>query len=140
MRWEFQTESGDAAPKLSHSVFSKQCKTFLIDGLQSGLWSFWIAEIREEIVSHAFVQRISMVPNPNRIHDQWGYVTNCYTKPEYRSRGIGSALMRSLIQWARDIDLELLVVWPSHESIGYYKKLGFSEENEICRLSIRSSR
>jgi GNAT superfamily N-acetyltransferase len=138
LRWAFQTESDDGHPNLPPSLFMEECRTFLADGLQSGRWSFWIAEDEEGIVSHAFVQKISMVPNPNRISDQWGYLTNCYTKPEYRSQGIGSVLMEALIQWARLIDLELLIVWPSDESLDYYKRLGFSEQNKILQMSLRS--
>lgn len=137
LRWAFRTESDETNPKLSIDTFKKECKKFLADGLRSGQWTFWIAEKNGAIVSHAFIQKISMVPNPNRIQDQWGYVTNCYTTPEYRSQGIGSNLMEELISWAKSSDLELLIVWPSDESVEYYKKLGFTKKNDILQMPLR---
>lgn len=139
LRWAFRTELGETNPKLAIGDFRKGCKKFLADGLQSGQWIYWIAEDEEKIVSHAFVQKVSMIPNPNRIQDEWGYLTNCYTKPEYRSQGIGSELMKKLIGWARTIDLELLIVWPSDESVEFYKQFGFSQKHEILQLSLREN-
>lgn len=137
LRWEFRTESDEVNPKLQKAEFILECRNFLVEGLRNKSWTYWIAEENGKIISHAFVQTIPMIPNPNRIQDKWGYVTNCYTRPEFRSKGIGSSLMEVLIQWARTIDLELLIVWPSDESLSYYKRLGFSEKNDILQLSLR---
>lgn len=136
LRWNFRTETDETSPTIKHEDFLRECRTFLADGL-SGSWTYWIAEDDGTILSHAFVQRVPMVPNPNRINDEWGYVTNCYTIPSQRGRGIGTSLMQTIIQWARSIDLELLVVWPSDESIEYYERLGFSKESSIFQLSLR---
>jgi len=43
----------------------------------------------EAIVFHFAIQTIPMVPHLRKIDDRLGYVTNIYTSPEYRNRGVG---------------------------------------------------
>ena len=54
------------------------------------------------------------------LDDALGYVTNVYTRPAYRGRGIGTRLMSHVLQWAREHDLESLIVWPSETSVRFY--------------------
>lgn len=101
------------------------------------LWTHWIAEENEEIVSHISINHIRKVPKPNLFVDQFAYVTNVYTKPEYRGKGIGSMLMDCVIEWATDKSFELLIVWPSSKAINFYSRIGFKSENDVMELIIR---
>ncbi len=87
-----------------------------------------------EIVSHVFIHLVEKVPKPGDLDGKWGYVTNVYTRPAFRGRGIGSELMRNVTNWAREIGLELLIVWPSRESVPFYERAGFSPSDEIMEL------
>jgi GNAT superfamily N-acetyltransferase len=95
-------------------------------GITNGRWAVWVAEADGEIVSHVFVGLIDKIPRPIR-QDRWlGYVTNVYTRPEHRGRGIGAALLGRVTSWAAEQHVELLVVWPSEESVEFYERAGFS--------------
>jgi GNAT superfamily N-acetyltransferase len=95
-------------------------------GIISGRWTVWVAEAEGEIVSHVFIGLIDKIPRPIR-QDRWlGYVTNVYTRPEHRGRGIGAAMLDRVTSWAAEQQVELLVVWPSDESVGFYERAGFS--------------
>jgi GNAT superfamily N-acetyltransferase len=95
-------------------------------GITSGRWTVWVAEADGEIVSHIFVGLIDKIPRPIR-QDRWlGYVTNVYTRPEHRGRGVGAALLDRVTTWAAEQHVELLLVWPSEESVGFYERAGFS--------------
>jgi len=95
-------------------------------GITSGRWTVWVAEADGEIVSHIFVGLIDKIPRPIR-QDRWlGYVTNVYTRPEHRGRGIGVTLLDRVTAWAAEENVELLVVWPSEESVDLYERAGFS--------------
>ena len=95
-------------------------------GITSGRWAVWVAEANGEIVSRVFVGLIDKIPRPIK-QDQWlGYVTNVYTRPEHRGRGIGATLLDRVTTWAAAENVELLVVWPSDESIDFYERAGFS--------------
>ena len=95
------------------------------EGIASGRWTIWLAEADGEIASHAYIGLIDKIPRPTRGSRWLGYVTNVYTRPEQRGRGIGTALLEQVTAWAVEHDIELLVVWPSEESVGFYERAGF---------------
>lgn len=136
LRWDFRTEDGEL-PAVGKPEFIDACTAFMKRGLNSGYHVYWIAEQRGEIASQIFVHKIDMVPRPCRIEDQFGYITNNYTRPAYRNRGIGSELMKRVIDWAKDSDLELLIVYPSERAVSFYQRAGFQAENEVMELRLR---
>jgi GNAT superfamily N-acetyltransferase len=95
-------------------------------GISSGRWTVWVAETEGEIVSHVYVGLIEKIPRPTRENRWIGYVTNVYTRPDQRGRGVGAALLDRVTSWATAEDVELLVVWPSEESVGFYERAGFA--------------
>ena len=68
---------------------------------------------------------------------RFGYITNTYTRPEARNRGLGSRLLKEVREWAVREDLELLIVWPSDRAAPFYQREGFSQRTEIMQLLLR---
>ena len=136
MRWEFRTEAEGPPQTITKEDFTAACAEFFRRALDEGRWVCWLAEEDGRIVSHMFIQRIRKIPNPFRLHGESGYITNAYTRPPFRSQGIGAALLERVKEWARQQNLELLILWPSDTSVAFYERAGFSSEHEIlqCRL------
>jgi GNAT superfamily N-acetyltransferase len=105
MRWNFRLEEAPGTPVYDRDTFLPACHAFLQQGLADQRWTYWIARTEAQIVSHIFIQRIPKVPKPNRLKDALGYVTNVYTRPAYRNRGIGTALMAQVLHRAAEQDL-----------------------------------
>ena len=128
MRRAFTAEdpSGTALTQDFEAAFAR----VIGEGLSDGSWVVWLAEVDQNIVAHAFVALIPKVPRPAHAPTALGYLTNVYTRVAYRGQGVGSALLEAVLRWARDAELELLVVWPSEESERLYRRLGFSSHGE----------
>lgn len=122
MRWDFRLEEAPGTPLHDRVTFPRAYRVFLEQGLADQRWTYWIATADAQIVSHIYIQRISKVPKPNRLDDAFGYVTNVYTRPAFRNRGIGTQLMAHVLGWAKEQDLESLIVWPSTESVRFYAR------------------
>jgi GNAT superfamily N-acetyltransferase len=137
MRWDFRLEEAPGTPRHDRATFLRACCAFLEKGLADQRWTYWIAITDAQIVSHIYVQRIAKVPKPNRLDDAFGYVTNVYTRPPYRNQGIGTQLMSHMLRWAREQDLESLVVWPSTESVRFYARAGFQGGSEALAYQVR---
>jgi ribosomal protein S18 acetylase RimI-like enzyme len=138
LRWEFRSEGGVEKPVVNYEEFIDACVLFMQQGIETGYHTHWIAEEGREILSHLSIHRVDLVPRPCKLKDQFGYITNNYTKPEHRNRGIGSELMRRVKEWAEDQDMELLLVHPSQEAVDFYQRLGFSAEDDVMQLKLRA--
>lgn len=135
MRWDFRQESGGEIAVVGKAEFIEKCLEFLHNETEN--YTYWIAENEGEIISHIFVHRIKLVPRPCRIEDSFAYLTNTYTKPAFRGKGIGGELLRKVIDWAKGEDFELLLVYPSEESVNFYQRLGFENDKEVLKLVLR---
>jgi GNAT superfamily N-acetyltransferase len=126
MRYDYWLEDGNHKAEVDKETFTHECETFLLEGLTTKQWTYWLAVLNEEIISHLFIQRVNKIPKPSKVHDAFGYVSNVYTKPLYRGKGIGKNLIKHAQDWALKQDLEFLILWPSEESNRFYERAGFS--------------
>ena len=137
LRWDFSFYYDEKpGPDERFEDFVVSFRPFVAQSLSSGHWSIWVAEENGMLVSQMYVQRIDKVPRPGRFGKQYGYITNVYTLPEYRNNGIGTRLLRRVIAWAGEIDLELLIVWPSKDSREFYQRQGFASNPGLYELGI----
>ena len=137
LRWEFRTESGEV-PIDDEATFTQRYLAFVREGVQSGQWTYWLAETAEgEIVAHMAICTVRSIPRPSRLSDQWGYLTDCYTRYAFRDQGIGRQLLANVAAWAAARDLEMLLVWPSDRSRTFYARAGFSADDEVRVLRLR---
>ena len=90
-----------------------------------------VAEKNGIVVSAMFVYLIPKLPKPNGNAKFIAYLTNVYTKKEYRNKGIGTQIMNYIKSILIEKKCELLFAWPSDNSIAWYQRNGFSEDNEI---------
>lgn len=131
MRWDFTME--DYEDKLKESnfeAFHLECSTFLENAIESDTWFIWVAEEGTKIVSHIYIELIQKVPRPGRITFPFAFMTNVYTVQDFRNKGIGSNLITAINDWVKSKKYEFIIVWPSDESIDYYKKNGYKHCKE----------
>jgi GNAT superfamily N-acetyltransferase len=126
--WTCEEDSPDAT--LVRGDFDAAFARLVSDGIETGRWVVWVAEVGGEIVSHAFVGVIDKIPRPVAGFPAIGYLTNVYTRPEFRGQGLGSRVLDAVTAWARNSDIELLVVWPSDASVAHYERHGFADRGE----------
>jgi GNAT superfamily N-acetyltransferase len=120
--WTLEEEGSDARPR---DDFEDAFTSVVADGIESGRWVVWVAEADGQIVSHAFVCVVDRIPRPIEQLPAIGYLTNVYTRPDHRGSGLGGRVLEEVTAWARDVGIELLVVWPSEESVPFYERHGF---------------
>ena len=71
------------------------------------------------------------MPQPGRPASSWGYLANAFVLADYRSRGIGSLLLRALLSYADECDYARVVLRPSLRAIPFYQRLGFSADADL---------
>ncbi|KAB2331066.1 GNAT family N-acetyltransferase [Bacillus mesophilum] len=125
MRWDFTIEHDESKKSTSFQEFETECRSFLERALLNQQWFIWIAEEQGKILSHIYIECIHKVPRPGRITYPFAYMTNVYTLPEYRQKGIGSKLLHVIHDWTKENKYEFVLVWPSDEAIEFYKRSGY---------------
>lgn len=129
LRRAWTLEEGDT-PSPRIEGFEEAFAAVVADGLETGSWVVWLAELDGVIASHAFVCLVDRIPRPIAQLPTIGYLTNVYTRPEHRGGGLGSRVLRAVTAWAREAGIELLFVWPSEDSIPFYERHGFGSRGE----------
>jgi len=131
MRWDFRTAlSTTALAAETKDAFIPVMLEFLEHAYQSGQWVMWLAEEEGEIVSHVYIERIRKVPRPTSFDCAYGYLTNMYTVPAWRGKGIGAELLQYAVKWAREQKLEMIILWPAKGREAFYQRGGFIHEPE----------
>lgn len=129
MRWDFSEEDNKSGTNFEE--FQLICRAFLVNALSGSNWKIWVAEVDGEIVSHMYLQLIHKVPRPGKSSDPYfGYVTNVYTRPSYRSKGLGTKIHQAMEQWSKEHGVEFLILWPSTNSVDFYERNEFARSEE----------
>lgn len=131
MRWDFTLEDyPDMGDGIEYNSFERECREFLESALESRRWFAWVAEEEGAILSHIYIELINKIPRPGRVTNPFAYMTNVYTVPEYRGKGVGSRLLSRVNEWSKERNFEFIIVWPSDKSIEFYERSGFSHCKE----------
>lgn len=123
LRWEFSQEDGGDAEE-NRSEFHDGWTRFW-DTAQARGWLVWVAERDGQLIGNMWLQLVEKVPRPGTKVRYLGYLTNVYVTPEARGQEVGGKILAEVIAWAKTENLELLFVWPSSESVEFYKRAGF---------------
>lgn len=127
MRWEFRIESGTPASR-TYETFVEEFRAFARDAFADGAsWRAWVAAADDRLVGCAWLRLIERVPHPNKTLDERpiAYVTNMFVEPSHRNAGLGRALLDRALEFAREREVDGVVLWPSDRSRPFYERAGF---------------
>lgn len=131
MRFDFTAE--DYTIDASEEARQEFNQLFLAEANElfgSDRWAIWVAEVEGEIVSHIYLQKIDKIPRPGRETYPFYYMTNVYTKPSFRGKGIGGELLEKANAWLTDQRAEFTIVWPSEGGRKFYETHGYKTLND----------
>ena len=79
------------------------------------------------ILSTALLLIIHKPANPKFITGKVGDVLNVYTRPEYRHQGMAKALIKNLLNYAKEQQLDYVELSATEDGYPLYKALGFED-------------
>lgn len=135
-------DMGQLAPHQEKGL-ERATASYLRDALPRGEYLAWVAEPQEEtpsIIGGAGVQLRPILPRPQVGADELelgpeAIVLNVYVEPDWRRRGVGEALMRTVLDALAERGIRRVVLHASADGRGLYERLGFVATNEM-RLSV----
>ena len=94
----------------------------------------WLAEDQGAIVATAAIVFFAFPPSYVNKTGVKGYVTNMYTAPMYRGRGIAAQMLRRLTDEAQARGVRRILLAASEMGKPVYKKFGFEQADEWMEL------
>jgi GNAT superfamily N-acetyltransferase len=135
LRYEFRSSFHQVIER--DESFVERCTAWMQDRLRANTdWKCWIAECRQTLVGNVWAQLIEKIPNPLAEPEQYVYVTNFYVLEDVRSNGIGSKLLRAVVDWSQSQNAQTIILWPTEQSKHFYSHHGFSITPDIMQLEI----
>jgi len=130
--WE-QIEEEKPLDTNDKHTFILECSEYIERRLGEDLFC-WVAVAGGDIVAHINIIIAEKIPRPGKIVRKWGRLSTVRTVPEYRNKGVGSALMNKVISWSKEEKLEELFVCPSERSVPFYERAGFKGDNDVMEM------
>ncbi len=117
--------------------FIERCTVWMKERLRDKkMWRCWIAEHEGQVLGSIWTQIVEKIPNPVSENEHYLYITNFYVSAEWRNRGIGSKLLTTALQWAKNHDAHSVILWPTELSRPLYLRHGFSEARDLMELGL----
>jgi GNAT superfamily N-acetyltransferase len=134
-------DMGELPPEL-FETFRAQSRDKLQRMLERGEYIGWLASPENEpdrIVAGAGVQLREVPPHPliklngeiTVAVGRQAIIVNVFTEREWRRRGLAVLLIKGIIDWSRQTNLDSLVLHASDEGRPLYERLGFIVTNEM---------
>ncbi|MBQ8430967.1 MAG: GNAT family N-acetyltransferase [Clostridia bacterium] len=99
-------------------------------------YKIFVAEIDGKIASVMFVYIVPKVLMPSSKSKSIAYLTKVFTLKEHRNKKIGTRLLIHIKDYLTREQCELIFVWPSEKSVGFYKRNGFVLDKEIMQCTL----
>ncbi len=137
LQWRWRVGEWHGAPACDQAEFTQALQTWMQH--HQDTHDGFIARMDAEVVGMAWLAVFDRIPTPVKLHRLGGHVQSVYIVPEHREQGIGGALMRRLINRARELGLSWLLVHPSELSFAFYRAHGFEAADDFLELRLEES-
>jgi GNAT superfamily N-acetyltransferase len=115
----------------------------LKEWLESGDYIGWLAtpaDKPETVVGGAGVQLQPILPRPLKAstigEGRQGTIVNVFTEPQWRRRGIAGLLVKEIVTWSKNEQIDRLLLHASDEARSVYERLGFIPGEEMCFVGV----
>lgn len=133
MRWQHAAE--DDVTYGETNIVGVDKETFIEDFIlflkNTSTYKIFVMEEDGIIFSAMYAEVIRKVPTPKENEEYIAYLTKVYTLEEYRNKGIGTELLTYIKSYLRENNCELIIVWPSDNSVDWYLRNEFSSQNDV---------
>ena len=96
----------------------------------------WVMDNDGEIIATSGVRFYALPPNFSNPSGRVAYITNMYTKPEYRRNGIAAELLDMVIEEAKTREYKVVRLHTSEFGRSIYLKAGFTYSDGYMALRI----
>ncbi len=127
LRFLMISETSDAEPNQRTAEFESNVRDYFLESLTDKSYFGAVAELNGQLISNNGLVLYKKPPSFRGKSGIVGYVTNVYTIPEFRNRGLGHELMKLLITHAKIAGADKIHLGATDDGQSLYRKAGFKE-------------
>lgn len=113
-----------------------ELKEFFTNKMNDGSLIEWIVEDNEEMIATGAIIFYEFPPTYTNKSGKKAYITNMYTKENYRGQGIATKLLTKLVAEAKTAGITKIWLGASKLGRPVYKRFGFEETDEWLELNL----
>jgi GNAT superfamily N-acetyltransferase len=129
LRVEFLTEDkGYLSPDEINKI-QEQLGGYFQQHIPAGSFIGIIAEKDNQVLAVAFLSIFERPANPSFITGKIGTISNVFTYPEFRRKGIATKLINRIIDEAKQCNVSKIELYATNNGRCLYEKIGFYESS-----------
>jgi GNAT superfamily N-acetyltransferase len=125
LRLDFLEEVGSLEAGVDIGELSAATRDYLVRKMPSGEFLAWVAEGEGAIVATSGVTIFERPPNGANIAGLEAYLSNMYTLPAWRGRGLGSALVATIVAHLKTTRVRRIWLHATEQGRPVYAQAGF---------------
>ncbi len=125
LRLEFLEEVGSVKDDVDVGELGAAMRDYLVRKMPSGGFMAWVAEDEGAIVATSGVTIFERPPNGANIAGLEAYLSNMYTLPAWRGRGVGTALVTTIVAHLKATRVRRIWLHATEQGRPVYAKAGF---------------
>ena len=123
-------------PETTISDIDKELADYFASAIADGSFVSWVMEHGGEIIATSGVCFYMLPPTYSRPDGGVAYITNMYTKDEYRRNGIAAKLLNMVIDEAKRRGYKIARLHTSDYGRSIYEKAGFTDSEGYMALKL----
>lgn len=129
LRIKLLYESGKNIENYDWDKYSQALRKFFYDGLLHGTVIAFLVEKDGNIVSISIMCFYNIIPLLYNLEGKMALLTDMYTIPEYRNKGLGISLLNDIMGHAKTLGYKKVVLNATDSGRRLYAKYGFEDIN-----------
>lgn len=125
LRLDFLMEVGSLKPGADGEELSALMRDYFVRKMPAGDFIAWVAEGEGAIVATSGVTIFERPPNGANLAGLEAYLSNMYTLPGWRGRGLGTALVATIVAHLKATRVRRIWLHATDEGRPVYAKAGF---------------
>lgn len=135
VRLDFLEEVGNMKAGVGLGELGAAMREYMLRKMPSGEFLAWVAEDEGAIVATSGVTIFERPPNGANIAGLEAYLSNMYTVPAWRGRGVGTALVATIVTHLKTTRVRRIWLHATEQGRPVYAKAGFVHSETDMELT-----
>jgi GNAT superfamily N-acetyltransferase len=140
LRLEMQREVATKDVEVDWIALREAYHSYLLEALPVEEFVVFVAEADGTIIATSGLSFVSRPPSASSPLRCEGYVTNMYTVPAWRGRGVATALLQAAMEHAKHEGARLVFLHTSDAGRHVYEGIGFAKNPRYMQLKLEGAR